>query len=82
MSLETACKQLECIAAICTAEIIIANDIANGGDEESEIAIAKSLAAGLAQVALLIQPLQLEAFRLEGETASISPAFRLELAQP
>jgi hypothetical protein len=79
MSLETACKQLECIAAICTAEIILANDLANGSDEDSEIAIAKSVAAGLAQVALMIQPLQLEAFRLEGETASTAPSFRLQL---
>ena len=65
MTLAAHCAALQTVAAVCTAELLLAADVAGEQSEESEPLIAAALAAGVAQLALMLKPLALEAIELE-----------------
>ena len=74
MTLAAHCAALQTIAAVCSAECCLAVDLAGDEGEEGEALIANALAAGIAQVALMLKPLALEAIELESATAAASCA--------
>ena len=73
MALEDACAQLEQISAVLVAEASLCQQIAagvNGGwDNELSTLSARTMAAGIAQWATLLRPLQMEALELETAAA-------------
>ena len=65
MTLAAHCAALQTVAAVCTAECCLAVDLAGEEGEDGEALIAAALAAGVAQLALMLKPLALEAIELE-----------------
>ena len=74
MSLASACQQLLPISAICSAETEAALTLlSEEADDEIAQLAANAIAAGVAQLGLLLRPLQLEAIALE-QAAAATPA--------
>ena len=65
MPLNDACMELEQIAGLIVEEIQLIHCMRCQGEAPEPAAEARSVAAGVAQWALLIQPLQLAALGLE-----------------
>ena len=71
MPLSLHCAELEPIAALLVEEMELISEMRSQGAEPPADAVACTMAAGLAQMALAIKPLQLEALDLEMEAACL-----------
>ena len=71
MTLAADCAELLPIAALLVEEMDLICEMRSQGAEPPADAVACTMAAGLAQMALAIKPLQLEALDLEMEAACL-----------
>ena len=72
MSLDQHCSELHKISTLVNAEICMVCCMRSHGAAASPQDEARTLAAGISQVALLIKPLQLEAITMEMEAAWVA----------
>ena len=72
MTFASHCRELHQIASALVAENSLIQKMREEGEAPEAELEARSMAAGIAQIGLLIRPLQLEALNLETEKAWVA----------